>query len=216
MPLETSDYPESHGFYFSSTRDSPISAVFSSGFSYVSGVPLRKTVDLVLARIKSYLSIIQPLSSHHPTQETETTHDEPSDLSSSDVDADIDSDDALDQYPNQTTTAASNPDSKAGEPSIQNEPERPEDDWTPNPDWVARHLEHLLPAPAESSSFAAIRIGRELRLMADEMRTAKSLKELGWYLDLQADSHGDNLFQWIVELHSFSEDLALAADMKRL
>ncbi|KAK4132871.1 hypothetical protein BT67DRAFT_63295 [Trichocladium antarcticum] len=39
------------------------------------------------------------------------------------------------------------------------------------------------------------------------------LHELGWYMDCDQVT---NLFQWIVELHSFDPDLPLAQDMKRV
>ena len=47
--------------------------------------------------------------------------------------------------------------------------------------------------------------------MLREQEHARALNELGWYLPL--DFVGDNLFQWIVELHSFDPDLPVAKDM---
>lgn len=38
------------------------------------------------------------------------------------------------------------------------------------------------------------------------------LHELGWYIDFE---NVENLFQWIVELHTFDPDLPLAKDMKK-
>jgi len=45
-----------------------------------------------------------------------------------------------------------------------------------------------------------------------EQDHAKSLSELGWYMP--PEFIGDNLFQWIVELHSFEKDLPIAKDLK--
>lgn len=48
--------------------------------------------------------------------------------------------------------------------------------------------------------------------MMKEQEMAKSLKELGWYMP--EEFIRDNLYQWIVELHSFDPDLPIAKDMK--
>ncbi|KAJ6489722.1 hypothetical protein DFH09DRAFT_1377449 [Mycena vulgaris] len=73
----------------------------------------------------------------------------------------------------------------------------PKDDWKHNEDYVRRT--------------------RELRAMITEqdkaMVSAGGLKELGWYIP--QDLLGDNLFQWIVEMHSFDETLPIAKDLKR-
>jgi ubiquitin-conjugating enzyme E2 Q len=53
---------------------------------------------------------------------------------------------------------------------------------------------------------------RELRAMLKEQEKADSLRDLGWYMP--PEFVGDNLFQWIVELHSFDEALPIAKDLK--
>ena len=60
---------------------------------------------------------------------------------------------------------------------------------------------------------ATMSLQKELKAVLKDQATAKSLKQLGWYMPL--DYIGDNLFQWIVELHSFEEELPIAQDMKR-
>ena len=47
--------------------------------------------------------------------------------------------------------------------------------------------------------------------MLKEQDRATSLKELGWYMP--PGFIEDNLYQWIVELHSFDKDLPIAKDL---
>jgi len=47
--------------------------------------------------------------------------------------------------------------------------------------------------------------------MVKEQDAAASLKELGWYMP--SEFNEDNLFQWIVEMHSFDPDLPIARDL---
>ncbi|CAK7239601.1 MAG: hypothetical protein STHCBS139747_001032 [Sporothrix thermara] len=46
-----------------------------------------------------------------------------------------------------------------------------------------------------------------------KVQTSTPLPELGWYINF---AHLDNMFQWIVELHSFDVILPLAQDMLAL
>lgn len=70
----------------------------------------------------------------------------------------------------------------------------------------------ILPSPeGDAASISASR-----RLQADlnairKVQGSQPLHELGWYIDPE---HTDNLYQWIVELHSFEPNLPLAQDMK--
>lgn len=89
---------------------------------------------------------------------------------------------------------------------------RPIDDWKHDPKWVNDAISQLMPPPFESTPAATMAVQRELRTMLKEQDSCKSLKELGWYMP--PDLVGDNLFQWIVELHSFDEALPIAKDMK--
>ncbi len=50
-------------------------------------------------------------------------------------------------------------------------------------------------------------VQRELRSMLKEQEAANSLRELGWYMP--PEFIGDNLFQWIVEMHSFDPSLPI-------
>ncbi len=71
----------------------------------------------------------------------------------------------------------------------------------------------MLPPPVDSRPMATMAVQRELRAVLKDQEATRSLKELGWYMPL--DYIGDNLFQWIVELHSFEEELPIARDLKR-
>ncbi|KAI1322715.1 hypothetical protein F5Y16DRAFT_30240 [Xylariaceae sp. FL0255] len=51
---------------------------------------------------------------------------------------------------------------------------------------------------------------RELQKL-EQIQLSTPLHELGWYIDFERI---ENMFQWIVELHSFDESLPLAQDMK--
>lgn len=89
----------------------------------------------------------------------------------------------------------------------------PIDDWKHDESWVQSSIEHLMPPPLESSPSATMHVQRELAALLKEQESAKSLKELGWYMP--PDLIGDNLFQWIVEVHSFDESLPIAKQMKQ-
>ncbi|KAM7209440.1 ubiquitin-conjugating enzyme E2 Q2 [Naviculisporaceae sp. PSN 640] len=66
--------------------------------------------------------------------------------------------------------------------------------------------------PKSASDFATKAIVRELgKLQALQSKTP--LHELGWYMDFEKM---ENMFQWIVEFHSFDLSLPLAQDMKQL
>jgi ubiquitin-conjugating enzyme E2 Q len=91
-------------------------------------------------------------------------------------------------------------------------PKRRADDWVHDATWVMECIAHVLPPPFESTPSATMAVQRELRAMLKEQKIATSLAELGWYVP--PDQVGDNLFQWIVELHSFDETLPIAKDMK--
>jgi ubiquitin-conjugating enzyme E2 Q len=88
---------------------------------------------------------------------------------------------------------------------------RVEDDWVHDSAWVAACVQHMLPPPTDASPMAVSSVQRELTAMLKEQEKAKSLRELGWHMPV--DFVGDNLFQWIVELHSFDLALPVAQDM---
>lgn len=70
-----------------------------------------------------------------------------------------------------------------------------------------------LPEPtwAASSPAALQTLNRELKELHD-IQMNHDCYTLGWYIDTNEIS---NLFQWIVELHSFDSELPLAKDMER-
>ncbi|KAK4190014.1 ubiquitin-conjugating enzyme E2 Q2 [Podospora australis] len=70
-------------------------------------------------------------------------------------------------------------------------------------------LPRLAP-PASATPVATKAISAELKKL-QQVQTNTPLHELGWYINFEQI---DNLFQWIVELHSFDQKLPLAQDMK--
>ena len=88
---------------------------------------------------------------------------------------------------------------------------RPANDWKHDPDWVEATIAHMMPAPIDSTSMATMALQRELNSMLKEQEQAKSLRELGWYMP--PEFMEDNLYQWIVEMHSFDKDLPIAKDL---
>jgi ubiquitin-conjugating enzyme E2 Q len=81
------------------------------------------------------------------------------------------------------------------------------------PGTVERSTLPILPEPAwGASSLAALKnLSRNVKdLQATQSSTP--LAHLGWYVDFDKM---DNLFQWIVEMHSFPKSLPLAKDMKK-
>lgn len=93
----------------------------------------------------------------------------------------------------------------------------PKDDWKHDPAYVQRTMDMLMPPPLDSSPSSTMAVQRELKSMLKEqnkaMASSGGLKELGWYMPPEFMS--DNLFQWIVEMHSFDETLPIAMDLKR-
>lgn len=88
---------------------------------------------------------------------------------------------------------------------------RPANDWKHDPEWVRATITHMMPAPIDSTSMATMALQRELNSMLKEQEHATSFRELGWYM--APEFMEDNLYQWIVELHSFDKDLPIAKDL---
>ena len=86
--------------------------------------------------------------------------------------------------------------------------------WASDNNWVGKNVECLLPPPTESSTTASMALQRELRTMYRDQRKARKneMELLGWYMP--QDFNEDNLYQWVVEMHSFDPELPLAKDMK--
>jgi ubiquitin-conjugating enzyme E2 Q len=68
----------------------------------------------------------------------------------------------------------------------------------------------LLAPPSYATPSATLRLNRELQAIL-KVQKSSPLHELGWYIDVELVS---NVYQWIVELHSFEPKLPLAQDMK--
>ncbi|KIM60273.1 hypothetical protein SCLCIDRAFT_1217055 [Scleroderma citrinum Foug A] len=87
--------------------------------------------------------------------------------------------------------------------------------WTSDNDWVEKNVQILLPPPTESSMTATMALQREFRAMYREQQKAKKKDEmelLGWYMPPEFNEN--NLYQWVIEMHSFDPELPLARDMK--
>ncbi|KAJ3509436.1 hypothetical protein NLJ89_g5227 [Agrocybe chaxingu] len=89
---------------------------------------------------------------------------------------------------------------------------KPNDDWKHDEKYVTETLENLMLPPFQSSPSASMAIQRELKSMLKEQEMAPSLRDLGWYMPPALI--GDNLYQWIVEMHSLDPALPIAKDLK--
>ncbi|KAF9809445.1 hypothetical protein IEO21_07397 [Rhodonia placenta] len=89
---------------------------------------------------------------------------------------------------------------------------QPVDDWTHDPEWVRTSVKNVLPLPGSATRKAKAALQRAFKTMLREQQEAKSMKELGWYIP--PDMISGNQLRWIVELHSFDEDLPIAQIMK--
>ena len=70
----------------------------------------------------------------------------------------------------------------------------------------------LLQPPSYATGLARKAIQKELKKL-QQIQSSTPLEDLGWYMDFDAIN---NMFQWIVELHSFDLTLPLGQDMKKL
>lgn len=68
----------------------------------------------------------------------------------------------------------------------------------------------MLDPPSYATPSATMRLNRELKTIL-KIQESTPLHELGWYINAELVS---NVYQWIVELHSFESTLPLAKDMK--
>ncbi|KAH7925790.1 hypothetical protein BV22DRAFT_408192 [Leucogyrophana mollusca] len=93
---------------------------------------------------------------------------------------------------------------------IQEPSSKPLDEWVHDPEWVSNHIIDILPPPEEATPAATMALTRELKAMMAEQRKTSS-RDLGWYMP--PEHNGENLFQWIVEMHSFDPELPIAKDM---
>jgi ubiquitin-conjugating enzyme E2 Q len=68
----------------------------------------------------------------------------------------------------------------------------------------------MLQQPTWATPGATKRLMRDFQELV-KVQQKEPLHELGWYIDPE---HAENMYQWIVELHSFDPQLPLAKDMK--
>lgn len=93
-------------------------------------------------------------------------------------------------------------------PSIFSKPEKPMTDFVPG------HLDYatlpLMEQPSFASQMATRRLQKDFQSLL-KVQESQPLHELGWYID---PDEFNNVYQWIVEFHSFEEQLPLAQEMK--
>ena len=104
--------------------------------------------------------------------------------------------------------------------AIRNQ-QRPDNMPSPNTDFVPNSLDFenlpIMPLPTYASPATTKRLMKEL-LTLQKFQTTTPLAELGWFIDVEKI---ENVYQWIVELHSFhmfedkNQKLPLVADMKK-
>lgn len=84
----------------------------------------------------------------------------------------------------------------------------------PQTDFIPGSLDRstitLLGPPSYATSAATNMLARDLQALL-KVQCTTPLHELGWYIDGDAI---DNMYQWIVELHSFDPKLPLSKEMK--
>ena len=84
-----------------------------------------------------------------------------------------------------------------------------------NTDFVLGSLDvsniKFLEPPSDASPTATKALQKALR-EALKVQDSTALSKLGWYINAE---NVNNLYQWVVELHSFNEKLPLAKDMKK-
>ncbi|KAF3204197.1 hypothetical protein TWF106_010376 [Orbilia oligospora] len=96
-------------------------------------------------------------------------------------------------------------------PPVVAAPKAPE---PPKTDFVAGQLDYnslpLIAQPTFATHQATKRLQREYKNLL-KIQDSTPLHELGWYTN---PDHFENVYQWIVELHTFDAELPLAKDMK--
>lgn len=100
-------------------------------------------------------------------------------------------------------------------------PEKPGKVALPQTDFVTGALDYAvlpkLPVPTYANPAATTQLQRAFRALLKTQQSTP-LHELGWYIDPEKF---DNVYQWVVELHSFGafaekgKDIPLVADMKK-
>lgn len=73
-----------------------------------------------------------------------------------------------------------------------------------------------LPPPFYATTMASMHLQRAFQQLSKTQQahiSAGTIADAGWYLDIEHLDRTDNLYQWIVSLHSFPLDLPLAKDM---
>ncbi|KAK6541068.1 hypothetical protein TWF694_008445 [Orbilia ellipsospora] len=108
-------------------------------------------------------------------------------------------------------TTASASASISAPPSAPVAPKKPE---PPKTDFIAGELDYstlpLIAQPTFATHQATKRLQKEYKNLL-KIQESTPLHELGWYTN---PDHFENVYQWIVELHTFDSSLPIAQDMK--
>lgn len=99
---------------------------------------------------------------------------------------------------------------KAKGPITHDENGKPLTDFVPGS--LDRSTIQQLAPPPYGTSQGNRRLGQDLKALLS-VQNSTPLHELGWYIDGDSIS---NLYQWIIELHTFPADLPLAKDMQKV
>ncbi|KAI9657990.1 MAG: hypothetical protein M1821_002647 [Bathelium mastoideum] len=99
-----------------------------------------------------------------------------------------------------------------GKASGHSKPQKPSDIMDFKPGQLSTTSLPLLPEPSYATPSATKRLQQDLRTLL-KVQDAHAPWELGWSLD--PSLLDDNLYQWIIQLHSFPTTLPLASDLVR-
>ncbi|KAF2749844.1 hypothetical protein M011DRAFT_465504 [Sporormia fimetaria CBS 119925] len=135
---------------------------------------------------------------------------DPIDLVSSDGDVYIRDDDSVATDEEDRALLVDEP-----EPEPTPPPSRPKTSSKPLTDFVPGTLDYaklpLIAQPTWATPHATRRLMKDFQELL-KVQEREPLHELGWYVDPEKT---DNMYQWIVEMHSFDPSLPLAKDMKK-
>ncbi|KAF2137961.1 uncharacterized protein K452DRAFT_301349 [Aplosporella prunicola CBS 121167] len=99
------------------------------------------------------------------------------------------------------------------------EPDTDKENVKPQTDFVPGKLDRMTLPMLKPPEGSAASISASKRLQQDfksvlSIQNREPAHELGWYIDPELMMETNNLYQWIVELHSFEPHLPLTQDMK--
>lgn len=185
--IDTSEYPDTHSFFC----HSPEPGSYGEQMKDICDEMLNDRSSTILEVVKNFLVKISG------DEDDEDGHYD---------DIGIDEDDT----PVSGNAEEAQPQSIATVPVVG----KSKHDWVHNMSWVGKNIEHLLPPPVDSTPGATMALQREYNAIMKEQAHAEknnAVATLGWYMP--PEFNGENLFQWVIEMHSFDPSLPLAKDM---